>query len=165
MTEDCNDLKAIVEKVFDVDIRNKKRERNIVEARMIFSKILHEKGLPLVFLGRYINKSHATIIHYVKTADKLFSVYPDFAKKYNTCNDYFSNGGLPTYYMSPRGMRNTISVLRKRITELQEENNTTIRISKRYSRLMDILELLDKKVKVGDEEKVRLMINKMLNGL
>ena len=51
-------LKQIVSEVFDVDILDKRRTRNVVDARGVYSKILKDKGFTLVFIGQSLNKDH-----------------------------------------------------------------------------------------------------------
>ena len=49
----------------------KTRKRHIVEARMMISKLLLKEGLTLSEIARFLNKDHATIIHYRNLHDSF----------------------------------------------------------------------------------------------
>jgi chromosomal replication initiation ATPase DnaA len=57
-------LKEIVSKVFETDIMMKKRTRNNVEARMIYTKILRDELNTFASIGKSINKDHSTMVYY-----------------------------------------------------------------------------------------------------
>jgi hypothetical protein len=48
---DMIELNNIVEEVFGVDIKSSRRFKDIIEARMVFSKILRERGVPYTKIG------------------------------------------------------------------------------------------------------------------
>ena len=53
---EMNQLKFMVNFVFDVDIISKKRKREYVDARMVFSKILNDNGFGPSIIGKYLKK-------------------------------------------------------------------------------------------------------------
>lgn len=75
-------LKQIVNDIFFVDIDNKTRKRDLVDARKAYSKILRDAGFSYQHIGDSIGKDHATIIHYIKTIDGLLKYEPVFQKKF-----------------------------------------------------------------------------------
>ena len=72
VVKEKDSLKDIVEAVFRTDIMSSRRYQSIVEARMVFAKILVDRGHSLSSIGKYINKNHATIIYYNKHLTYLF---------------------------------------------------------------------------------------------
>ena len=60
-------LKEAVNSVFGLDMMERTRKRPHVNARIVFSNILFERGYSKSEIGRYLNKNHATIIHYCKS--------------------------------------------------------------------------------------------------
>lgn len=77
---------------FGVDLMADTRERSIVEARTIFSKIMythHRFGYTKI--SRILNKNHATIYHYIKSFDHLYQYDSVFKERYmNVMNAYLS---------------------------------------------------------------------------
>lgn len=88
-------LKQIVNEVFEVDLMSKSRKRRIVEARMVFANVFMKyNDVSSVQTGRYINKDHATVLHYknrfdyiIKADEFLYKSYLDCAKRYT---DFFN---------------------------------------------------------------------------
>lgn len=82
-------LKQIVNEVFLVDIDSNGRQRSIVDARKVYSKILRDLGYSYQFIADTINKNHCAIIHYVKNIENLLEFDAVFTKRYNMCKKKF----------------------------------------------------------------------------
>jgi hypothetical protein len=83
-------LKKIINEVFVTDIDLNSRDRNSVDGRKAYSKILRDVGLSYLQIGRTLNKNHATIIHYYKSCNHLVEYDSVFKKKFNlVVNDFF----------------------------------------------------------------------------
>ena len=82
-------LKQIVNEVFLVDINSNRRQRSIVDARKVYSKILRDLGYSYQFIADTINKKHCAIIHYVKGIEDLLMYDSVFSKRYNMCKKKF----------------------------------------------------------------------------
>ena len=50
-------LKSIIEYVFELDIFNKSRKRQYVDARMVFTKILYNEGYGSTAIARFLKKT------------------------------------------------------------------------------------------------------------
>lgn len=87
--EESNSLRDIVNNVFSVDIYSKSRQREIVDARHVYSKILREKGYGYQSIGDSIKKNHATIVHYVKNIDSILTYDSSLRDKYMECKVLF----------------------------------------------------------------------------
>jgi hypothetical protein len=90
-------LRTIVERVFGVDIMQKKRTRILVDARIIYSKILRENGYSFPIIGALLAKNHTTILHYCSMYDEDADFIPELKGKYLLCKSIF-NGELPGEY-------------------------------------------------------------------
>lgn len=93
MESRIEELLSIISNEYDTDIFKNKRDRECVEARAIFSKILysyHHMGYTKI--GRILKKNHATIYHYIKNFDH-WTKYDDALKtRYlNILNVYSNN--------------------------------------------------------------------------
>ncbi len=61
-------IKRIVEEFYSLDITTKTRERNYVEARAMYYKIVRDNTkLSLEVIGKSVNRNHATVLHGIKT--------------------------------------------------------------------------------------------------
>ena len=93
----ARELRTVVENIFGVNILSKSRNRTVVDARIIYAKILRNTGFSLHFIGDVLAKDHSTIVHYCYEADDMIKFVPDIKKKYVICRDRF-DGVLPIEY-------------------------------------------------------------------
>jgi hypothetical protein len=160
---EMNLLRTFIEERFNLDIMNRDRKRDTVDARMIFSKILRENGHTFSNIARYLNKDHTTILHYteqcmfvLKNDLRLMSIYVD-------CKGKFEENITPlTYYNTSDLIKETIS-LRNEIDKLILENNKLK--ENRYERLNDIMNLINARTPEGHENLIKRKINEFFNGL
>lgn len=72
-------------KVFEVSrtqLRSKRRFRHIIDARSTLCYILHKKkNKSSVFVSKYLNLNHTTILHHCKNVEGLIETDKDFKKK------------------------------------------------------------------------------------
>jgi hypothetical protein len=65
-----------------VDIRIKSRKRHQQDLQKIFCKFAHwHLKLSLSFIGKYINRDHASVLHACKKYDNLYATDKDFREK------------------------------------------------------------------------------------
>lgn len=158
-------LKNIVERVFMVNILDTRRRRELVDARMAFCKIMRDRGLGFTTMGKYLGKTHATVIHYVKMSDLIFKTYPYYAERFVICKSAFMENREPMLIMTESDKSKTIEILNKTIENLYKESKEAFYMRKRYGRLAEIIDLLDVRVRHGNEYEVYKKINSVLNGL
>tara|TARA_R110000787_G_scaffold200245_1_gene311269 strand:+ start:467 stop:865 length:399 start_codon:yes stop_codon:yes gene_type:complete len=65
-THNTDDLKKIVDEVFELDLLRKTRQREYVDARRVFSHLLLKEGATLSGIGNYLGLNHATVHYYTK---------------------------------------------------------------------------------------------------
>lgn len=64
------------------ELKSKKRQRELVEARVDFSRISNlEYGYSLTTIGRYMNRDHTTIIHYLTRTKEFAVTIPGLRKR------------------------------------------------------------------------------------
>jgi len=88
-------LKQIVSGVFNVDISLKNRQRNSVDARRIYSKILRDRGYTFESIGNSIERNHASVVNYMTSVDAILSFDKGLRDKYIACNNVFLEGRAP----------------------------------------------------------------------
>ena len=78
-----NEIIDVINQTFSVNILKNSRERELVENRIIFSKIVRDNfKISLPRIGAFLNKNHATIIHYLKQHDALLEYDKFYRLKY-----------------------------------------------------------------------------------
>jgi hypothetical protein len=85
-------LKEIVNNVFGVDLSKSTRERQLVDARRVYSKVLRDRNYTFELIGKSLGKDHATILHYTKSIDSILLYDKDLRDKYLTCKSLFLEG-------------------------------------------------------------------------
>jgi hypothetical protein len=139
-----NELKYIVDTIFDVDITNSVRKKNFVEARMVFTKILRDKGVTLVSIGNYLGKNHCSILNYMGNFDNYFND-ASLKKKYNVCRESF-------FQKYP-------------VDKLYFEKDKISTIEKKYKRFKHILDIMNERTPYGKEGVLEKKIISFLNGI
>ena len=126
-----NELKDIVDVIFNVNIANSVRKKEYVEARMVFAKILHDRGATIVSIARFLEKNHCSILNYMANFDKYFSEQ-SLKKKYVLCRDaYFQKRPVDKFYI---------------------EKEKISAIENKYKRFKNILDIMNDKTPYGKED-------------
>ena len=105
-----------------VDIMSERRERDIVESRMIFSKIMHtQHHIGCMAISRILNKTHATVLHYLKGFDSLLKYDENFRKRYlNIMNVYLNGIEITDISEAGKIMYDNV-LLKTRVMELEKK--------------------------------------------
>jgi hypothetical protein len=170
---EMNQLKFIINFVFDVDILTEKRKRKYVDARKVFSKILNDNGFGSSIIGKYLKKDHSSIIHYLKTVNSLIKFDQLLMDRYLYSKDMYLNKKEIPYYQSSHNKLTSrekkqqakIYGLNEEIEKLIIEKSNLIALTSKNKRLSQIIELIDKQTPHGQESYVMRKINTMFNGL
>jgi len=141
---EMNELKDIVDTIFDVNITNTVRKKEYVDARMVFSKIIHDRGATVVSIGQYLGKNHSSILNYMANFDNYFSEQ-SLKKKYVVCREAF---------------------LQKRpVDKLYIEKDRISNIENKYKRFKHILDIMNDRTPYGKEDVLEKKIISFLNGI
>ena len=91
MIENLEILRNLIIKHFNVDPLDKNRERNIVDAKKVFSLIAFNEinGFSYTTVSRFMGYHHATLIHHVKTAKDLLEYDFKFKEMYSKIESEF----------------------------------------------------------------------------
>jgi hypothetical protein len=162
-----NKVKQIVELVTGVKIIENNRKREVIDARMIYTKILRERGASLVSIGMTINKDHTTIIHYLRTMDSLLITDREVIRKYIKSKELLLldeqdlnllNGNDTVSELSR--LKETLEISEKKVKLLQDENE---KLNREMERFRGILKIIDEATPVGQEKIVERKIKRMLD--
>lgn len=77
-------VRRIVNKTLKVNILDKTRKRELVDARYIYYSICYyHLRMTLAAISRTTNHNHATVLHGLKQADSLYEFDADFKERYD----------------------------------------------------------------------------------
>ena len=164
--KEMQQLADIVKSVFNEDVKDKIQRREIVDARMVFSKILRERGYTYASIGRFLKKDHSTIINYMRNIYSLLTQVNGLMAKYIICRDLFLID-KEVLYINKEEKDNKLSIisLNNQIEKLILERENVTRMETKYKRIEDILSLIDKKTPNGKEKFILKKVNLMFNDI
>ena len=172
---EVQELKDIIKQKLKVDVMERKRSRHIVDARMIYCKILRDRGYTVSFISASLKKDHTTIVYYMSVIDDIMTQLPLMSDNYVSCRDAFMEGKEPIVMQRHSVLKSRIEkleeklrkaeLLQYKINSLEEKLKKTEIIKKKESRLKDIIELVDLRTPPGYERLVERKINEMFNSL
>ena len=164
--KEMQQLADIVKSVFDEDVKDKIQRREIVDARMVFSKILRERGYTYASIGRFLKKDHSTIINYMRNVYSLLTQVNGLMAKYIICRDLFLID-KEVLYINKEEKDNKLSIisLNNQIEKLILERENVTRLETKYKRIEDILSIIDKKTPNGKEKFILKKVNLMFNDI
>ena len=166
-----NRLKKIVNTVFDVDVMEKTRKREVVEARMVYCRILMDEGYKtLSRTAKSLDKHHATVIHYnnsfkyvIKADDRLYELYERCVKMF-TEPQRIQNKDLTLVECKNLifTLENKIKNLTLNLSSLNLEHEIFIKRQKVYH---DIYKTIHERVNKKNIKQVTRKLNTYLNGI
>jgi hypothetical protein len=164
--EEMDNLKKVVDSVFSVDIMKKVNKREFVNGRKVFSKILVDRGFTISEIGRYLKKHHTTIIHYMSDVDGMLKYSPTVFDKYLICKEDFSRS-TDDNRLEPKQFEENMYIvsLNSQIEKLILERNVFLERLNHHKRLLPIIEFINKRTRIGDEDFILKRINHMFNGI
>jgi hypothetical protein len=160
-------LKKIIEDEFCVeDLVTTSRTRKNVNARMIYSKILKDRGHTYSSIGKSIRKDHATIIHYVCNAELFIRYEADLRERYIRSRSMFLENREPMFKNpTQRDLLNKIAALNNQIEIYEIEKQKLVEKQRKLDRLNSIMQLLSDNLPNGHEHNVEIKIRRILNNI
>jgi|TARA_R110000796_G_scaffold3472_3_gene13518 hypothetical protein len=132
LDEETRRLKKITEKAYGVHLSSNRRTRDNVDAKRVFSLIMKERGYGCSQIGRMLDKTHATVLHYWRTSPGFIDSDIQLAEKYNAISNDF--------YCNIKEMNDVNNEgLTKRMSLLEEENKSTTLANKQLEKKIKLL--------------------------
>lgn len=172
-----NALKTIVNDEFCVDVDDKTRSRDIVSAKKAFSLVLRDYKQPFSRIGRFLDKNHSTIVHYMDNIDHELKTNVEFRERVKRVGKRFESVMAHNEFVKPvsreeiekymeyadqnKALKQTIRKLKKAEEELVERLNKATR---KDSRIKDLCDMLEQRIPIGKEDEFFNKINRMMNG-
>jgi hypothetical protein len=166
-------LREIVNKVFEVDIMKKYRYRKFVDARMVFSKILRDRGYTVVSIAKFMKKDHTTILHYNVNFDVIITQDGKLRDRYSVCLNSFLQDREPIVqtftdkqlYNEVKKLNEQIVNLNNQIERISNDKEMLSKMLNRKTRFDEVLNVMDEKIPLGREQLVIDSIKRMFNDL
>jgi hypothetical protein len=162
---EMNDLKYIIDKIFGVDLMKNSRQRNIVDSRLIYAKILRDRGHTFQSIGRSINKDHTTIVYYINQVDNIIKHDVRIAEKYATCKNIFLQGKpFISEKLNEADLVDMVDKLTKENEKLISGRKNVLDMRSSFRRIESIIKIIEERMQRGDEKLIEEKIIKMFNG-
>lgn len=158
-------LIKIVNSIFEVDIRSRKRNREIVDARGVFYKILYDEGFSKSHIARILEYSHATVIFSLKTLPFILNQDIVLKDKYNQCRKEFLDMVNPVYLLNEDELIIKVIMMQKEIDALKKENislHSERQTEKKYEPLFS---LIKERVPKNKITAFKTRLNTLTNGI
>jgi hypothetical protein len=161
---EMEDLQQIVESVFEVSLMNKKRLMSLVDARMVFSKILRDRGHTLTGIAKFLKKDHTTIMNYMDKVVYLLKQDDRLFENYMVSKDLFlKNREELIDEIKDKDLHMKIARVNIQLDKLIAERNQVFELDRKNKRFKYIIELLNKRVPAGKEAHIENKIMQLLN--
>lgn len=155
-----------VESFFGISLSSKSRKRPIVEARMMYAKLMkRHTNLSLTDIGRSIDKDHATIIHYLNNFTWLKKADSNFASQFDMLCDMYEDFRDTWFDDIKYDDGKKILFLEGTLKSLKEEKEKYEKYVKKIKRIDSIIQLIEERTPRGEEEYVESKINRMFNSI
>ncbi len=162
---EMNELKDIVESMFMVNIQNKSRTRELVDARMVFCRILRDRGFQWTSIGKYLSKDHSTIIHLFQQSTDILPLDGRLMQMYLKCRDKFMEDKYDYTPTQRNEIKNELDFLKNQINDLISKNEKLEKYAEKYRRFEGVINLIESRTKKGSEKIIEKRINEMFNGI
>lgn len=158
------DLKTIVNNTFGVNLDKKIKKRPFVNSRIVYSKILRDRGYGYVTIAKSLKKDHSTIIYYIDTFSCIVQQDAEFAKNYIICKDAFlKENPFLADILSNTDIISQLVKLSAENRKLILERDNVLKTENTYRRLKRVIEFIDSNTPQGKEYITENRIKFLLN--
>ena len=182
-------LLEICENTFHCDLQSKSRKINYVYARMAFSSLLRKRGYGFSKVGSFIDRDHATIIHYEKNLEVYLNTDVVFKNRYGIVKEGFEaictknklkvtanfieKKDKENYYLSlphyNKELINHINFLNKQKKDLHltiEQMQLKIdALNQSENRVKTLIDIVSQRTRIGTEQDVEKKLHIWYNGV
>tara|TARA_R100000935_G_C2831725_1_gene165483 strand:+ start:484 stop:1059 length:576 start_codon:yes stop_codon:yes gene_type:complete len=167
-------LKRIIETNLGICVEtNRSREREVVNAKMIYAYILQGKGYGCSAISKSIRMNHATVLHYFKTVPFYLKGDIHLRKSYERIKSEYASEYDPVYYLSENELKKELITLRneKELLSLElEQLKSQVHAEKLEAKKMDsrfsfLYKMVSERTRLGSEDEVLRRLNQFYNGV
>jgi hypothetical protein len=164
-------LREIIKTLLGVDVKtNRTRVRDVVNAKMIYSWILHnECGMGCSVIAKSLVMNHATVLHYFKTVPWYLKTDLTLHRNYERIKSEFLQEYDPVYYMSEIELKKELISLRienKDLSSRLSKLTTKLEsLKKESNKLPKLIKIVKERTRPGTEEMIAHRMNQFYNGV
>lgn len=174
LTKESTILFSVIRDKLGVNVLSKKRDRKVVDGRIICARILRDRGYSLQSIGAAMGRDHTTIMHYLSLIEDLASVDAEMNAKHHDCLRLFqhmandenmddisemSHAQLKKELITLRSQYNVLFLDNKRLkSELDKLNHQ----EKAYGEVLDVVK---SRMRNKDKDLVIRKLHQLFNGL
>ena len=163
-------LKKVIDRVFNIDVTTKGRQRHLVNARMVFSKILRDENCSYKQIAFFLNlESHASIMHYIKQIDFILGYEKDLKELYDKCLELYKDADSSIEDLAPNELKIRIEALENKnkllSLEIESLKSSIKDLNKEDKRFLQLFNLIRSRTKKGNENEVARKLNTIYNGI
>ena len=161
-------LTKLIEEYLSVDVENKTRKQEYINARMIYYKLLTECRYSYTAIARSLNKNHATIMHGLNLFEDLFDIDNELREYYYLIRQLFfdERSNSPHKFSTRQELLVSINDLEnqnKSLNLLVERLKDSLKSYQKYDYLYDIIE--ERNLNEEKLNKFKRKLNSVLNGV
>jgi hypothetical protein len=155
-----------VETFFGFTLSDKSRKRPVVEARMMYAKLMkRHSNCSLSEIGKAISKDHATIIHYLNNFQWFKKGDVKFSDTFDLLSDMYEEYRKVWFDDSKYDDSRKIQFLENALKETKLEKEKYEKYIKKIKRIESIVQMIEERTPRGEEEYVESKINRMFNSI
>ncbi len=157
-------LKDEIESSLKVDISVKSRKTEVVMAKHVYYKILHDAGYTSVEIGRSISVHHATVLHYIKGFESYYAQSSSLRTKYCKILERYNDEFTMEITLTKSELLSELT----RVRETNVELSSRIREYEQADaelKFKSLHKLINERTKQDQEELVWRKVNAMYNGI
>jgi IS30 family transposase len=163
--KEFDELRNIVEDVFRVPLITKGRHRCYVTSRMVFSRVLVDRGHSKKSIGRYLNRNHSTVVHYCKKFEDYYTRDKELTAGYDDVMSCLKGKYDPVRKFTPPQLVKRVFRLQDQNAKLKEAIRNLEKSGALSSRFETLYSDIAQRTPLGREEDVAKAIMKALNGV
>jgi|SRR5690554_1904293 len=97
---ELEEIKKIVDLIFNINLREKSRKRINADGLKVFSYLARKyTNYGLVYIADFVNREHTTIIHHLKSVTEIAETDRAFAMKLLKCESYYNSSSKLNCYI------------------------------------------------------------------
>lgn len=131
----------------------------------MFTKVLLSIGYGYTEIGRFLDKNHATIIHYNNQIDTLIQHDQQLRMKYEEVIKNFGIEENPIHKMSDLELKKEVIALKSQNKKLYLEKELIMSRVQKEIYFQDVLDLIKERIGKTDKEKVKKVLTRYFNGV
>tara|TARA_R110000737_G_scaffold10994_1_gene26848 strand:+ start:311 stop:847 length:537 start_codon:yes stop_codon:yes gene_type:complete len=167
---DARKLIEVINQTFNLDLMERTRKREYVDARMVFAFVILEQGASVTEVSRYLSMHHASVLHYRKKFPWLLKTETMLREKYeHVISIYNPTPTTPDVYrFTNHQLIQEVLRLRREVNNLISEKDRLLKTKalayRNEERLAPLHKMIRERTIKGHESSVAHRLAQFYNG-